>query len=181
MFATSSEPALAAPSNQASRISSSSASLVERSDSASTFASFHLRAPRAVSASPHKAARTPGTLLAAIDAPVPVQQHTTAWSAAPSTTSRAAASLAHAQSSRSPSAQAPCSTGAWPRLRSSSTPAPAQPVRPDALHHRLGDARSLVRSNRHALGAKGLLERPLTRVLPVAFGVVALLASPALA
>ncbi len=43
---------------------------------ASTLASFHLRAPRAVSASVHKAARTPSTLLAAIETPVPVQQHT---------------------------------------------------------------------------------------------------------
>jgi hypothetical protein len=44
---------------------------------ASTLASFHRRAPRAVSASVHSAARTPATLLAAIDTPVPVQQHTT--------------------------------------------------------------------------------------------------------
>jgi hypothetical protein len=43
-------------------------------------------------------------LFAAIDAPVPVQQQTTAWSARPSATSRAAASEAQAQSSRSPSA-----------------------------------------------------------------------------
>ncbi len=41
----------------------------------------------------------PSTLLAAIEAPVPVQQQTTACSARPSATSRAAASLAHAQSS----------------------------------------------------------------------------------
>ena len=40
----------------------------------------------------------PRTLLAAIDAPVPVQQQTTPCSARPSATSRAAASLAHAQS-----------------------------------------------------------------------------------
>ena len=110
-FSTSPASSLGEPSNQASRISVSSASLVVRSDRASTFASFHLRAPLAVSASAHSAARTPATLLAAIDAPVPVQQQTTPCSARPSATSRAAASLAHAQSSRSPSAKAPCTIG----------------------------------------------------------------------
>ena len=49
----------------------------------------------------------PGTLLAAIEAPVPVQQQTIACSARPSATSRAAASLAQAQSSRSASLSAP--------------------------------------------------------------------------
>ncbi len=87
--------------NQASRISESTASEVVRRESASTFASFHLRAPSAVWASPHSAARIPATLLAAIEAPVPVQQQTTACSARPSATSRAAASEAQAQSSRS--------------------------------------------------------------------------------
>jgi hypothetical protein len=61
-------------------------------------------APSAVCASAHSAARIPATLLAAIDAPVPVQHATTACSARPSATSRAAASLHHAQSWRSPSA-----------------------------------------------------------------------------
>ena len=73
-----------------------------------------------------------GTLFAAIDAPVPVQQHTTPWSARPSATSRAAASLAHAQSSRSSSLSAPCTIGSWPRRRSSSTTASATPVRSSA-------------------------------------------------
>ena len=100
-----------------------------RSDSASTFASFHLRAPRAVSASPQSAARTPGTLFAAIDAPVPVQQQTMPWSARPSATSRAAASLAHAQSSRSSSPSAPCTTG---RARARAAPR-RPPPRPGAL------------------------------------------------
>src|SRR4029077_4971738 len=59
----------AAPSH-ASRISSSTAGDAVRRLSASTFASFHLRAPAAVAASPQSAARMPGTLLAAIDAPV---------------------------------------------------------------------------------------------------------------
>ena len=72
------------------------------------------------------------TLLAAIDAPVPVQQQTTACSARPSATSRAAASTHHAQSSRSPSASAPCSDGSWPRRRSSSTTASATPFRSSA-------------------------------------------------
>ena len=49
----------------------------------------------------------PDTLFAAIDAPVPVQQHTMPCSARPSATSRAAASLAQAQSSRSASFSAP--------------------------------------------------------------------------
>ena len=83
----------------------------------------------AVSASAHSAARTPPTLFAAIDAPVPVQQHTMPWSARPSATSRAAASLAQAQSSRSPSASAPCSSGSWPSARRRSTTASATPVR----------------------------------------------------
>src|SRR5919197_1937924 len=132
MFATSSGSVLGAAANQASRISCSSASDVARRLSASTFASFHLRAPSAVGASPHSAARTPSTLLAAIDAPVPVQQQTTAWSARPSATSRAAASEAHAQSSRSASSSAPCVTTSWPRLRSSSTTASAIPTRSSA-------------------------------------------------
>lgn len=40
----------------------------------STLASFHLRAPAAVSASPQRAARISNTLLAAMETPVPVQQ-----------------------------------------------------------------------------------------------------------
>ena len=107
MFAASSGSADGPAANHASRISPSSAGDVVRSDSASTFASFHLRAPAAVSASPQSAARMPGTLFAAIDAPVPVQQQTIPCSASPAATSRAAASLAHAQSSRSVSFSAP--------------------------------------------------------------------------
>ena len=45
--------------------------------SASTFASFHSRAFRAIHGSHASAARTPGTLFAAIDVPVPVQHITT--------------------------------------------------------------------------------------------------------
>src|SRR3954453_11011843 len=132
MFSTSPASSLGRPSNQASRISASSGSLVRRSDSASTFASFHLRAPRAVSASSHKAARTPATLLAAIDAPVPVQQQTTPCLARPSATSRAAASLAHAQSARSLSVRAPWGSTSWPREINAATTASATPVRSSA-------------------------------------------------
>ena len=52
-----------------------------------TFASFQRRAPSAVAASVHSAARAPRTLLAAIEAPVPVQQKRTAVSTAPVATS----------------------------------------------------------------------------------------------
>src|SRR5919206_306000 len=92
-----------------------------------------VRAPgTADTTSPQSAARTPWTLFAAIDAPVPVQQQTMPWSARPSATSRAAASLAQAQSSRSSSVSAPCTSGSCPRLRSSPTTASATPVRSSA-------------------------------------------------
>ena len=77
-FARSSACSLGGVSNQPSRISPSTASLVVRSERASTLASFQVRAPRAVSASAQSAARIPATLLAAIEAPVPVQQQTIA-------------------------------------------------------------------------------------------------------
>ena len=82
---------LGAPANQASRISASSGSLDRRRLRASAFASFQTARAAAEYASAHRAARTPGTLFAAMEAPVPVQQQTTAWSARPSATSRAAA------------------------------------------------------------------------------------------
>src|SRR5205814_2010414 len=53
-------------------------------------------------------------------------------SARPSARSRAAASLAQAQSSRSPSARAPWGIGSWPRFRSSSTRTSATPARSSA-------------------------------------------------
>ena len=62
-FARSSSSGDGRASNQASRISASSASEVLRSESASTLASFHLRAPSAVWASTHSAARMPGDLV----------------------------------------------------------------------------------------------------------------------
>ena len=67
----------------ASSISAATTLDVSRRPSASTFASFHRRAPAAVSASVHRAARTPGTLFAAMLTPVPVQQQTTPRSQRP--------------------------------------------------------------------------------------------------
>ena len=61
-------------------------------------ASFQRRAPAAVAASAHRAARIPVTLLAAIEAPVPVQQATIACSARPAATSCAARAEHQAQS-----------------------------------------------------------------------------------
>ncbi len=60
--------------NQASRISFAIAVDVLLRLMANTFASSHNRAPFAVSESQHRAARTPGSLLAAMLTPVPVQQ-----------------------------------------------------------------------------------------------------------
>ncbi len=82
-------------------------------DSARTLAWLYLRAMRAVSASTQRAARAPGTLLAAIEAPVPDQQQTTPRSAAPSATRRATAALASTHSSSPP----PGGRGAPPRAR----------------------------------------------------------------
>ena len=62
-FARSSGSSLGSAANQASRISRSSGSEVARRLSASTFASFQARAPRAVSASAQSAARTPAHLV----------------------------------------------------------------------------------------------------------------------
>ena len=77
----------------------------------------------------------PGTLLAAIEAPVPVQQQTTAWSARPSATSRAAASEAQAQSSRSPRRARREQDRSWPRFS-------------QLLGERLGDPDPLVCGDR---------------------------------
>src|SRR4051794_24902882 len=99
-----------AAANQASRISSSAASEVRRRERASTLASFHRRAPSAVWASPHSAARTPGTLLAAIETPVPVQQQTTPRSARPPATASPTARPTSGQGSSSAT-----TTTSWPR------------------------------------------------------------------
>jgi hypothetical protein len=61
---------------------------VVRMDNARTLASFHRRDPSAVTASPQSAARTPGTLLAAMETPVPVQHHTIPNSHSPLATDR---------------------------------------------------------------------------------------------
>jgi fucose 4-O-acetylase-like acetyltransferase len=58
---------------------------------ASTLASFHSRAFLAIHGSQASAARTPGTLFAAIDVPVPVQHMTTPKSASPAATACPAA------------------------------------------------------------------------------------------
>jgi len=60
----------------ASSISSAIVREVHRMERAQILASFHARAPEAVGASQHSAHRTPGILFAAIETPVPVQQHT---------------------------------------------------------------------------------------------------------
>src|SRR5581483_5866012 len=80
---------------------------------ASTLASFQRRAPRAVSASVQRAARTPATLLAAIDTPVPVQQQTTPRSAAPDATA-------------SPTARPTSGHGSPSPTTTTSTPRPAR-------------------------------------------------------
>src|SRR5689334_12546976 len=56
-----------------------------------------------------------------MEAPVPVQQHTIAWSALPAATSRAAASEQTAHRGSAPGLRAPYATTSWPRARSSSS------------------------------------------------------------
>src|SRR5437870_5273830 len=75
-----------AVSSHASQISFATATGVARRLITRILASFHFRAPLAVCASPQRAARMPGTLLAAIDTPVPVQQKSTPCSHAPDAT-----------------------------------------------------------------------------------------------
>src|SRR5437868_13522434 len=93
-------------SSQASTISLATASGVDRRLTASTLASFQRRAPLAVSASAHKAARTPATLFAAIETPVPVQQNRTpCWQAPDATrspTARPTSTQSRGWSSRGP-------------------------------------------------------------------------------
>src|SRR5713226_10163535 len=73
--------------NHASKISFATAVDVLLRLIAKTLASSQSLAPFAVSASQHRAARTPGTLLAAIVTPVPVQQKTIPCSDLPLPTS----------------------------------------------------------------------------------------------
>src|SRR5690606_26513225 len=94
--------ASASVARNAAIISSASAGEVRRNPRARTLASFHRRAPAAVSGSVHRAARTPGTLLAAIDTPVPVQQHTTPRSAPPPATASPTRRPTSGQGSPSP-------------------------------------------------------------------------------
>ncbi len=73
MFARSSSSGSATES-QASTISRAVSGAVRFRLITSTFASFQRRAPSAIHGSQASAARTPGTLFAAIEVPVPVQQ-----------------------------------------------------------------------------------------------------------
>ena len=83
----------------------------------STFASFQRRAPSAIQGSQASAARTPGTLFAAIAVPVPVQQKRRPWSASPLATAPAtrAATSGHWSCGSS--------STSWPAARSASTAA----------------------------------------------------------
>src|SRR5438067_6049506 len=112
----SASPGSGSVARNASTISRATVGDVRRSPRARTLASFHRRAPRAVSASVHRAARTPSTLLAAMDTPVPVQQHTTPRSAWPSATASPTRRPTSGQGSSSTS-----TTTSWPRSRSDST------------------------------------------------------------
>src|SRR5215218_1004382 len=94
-------------SYQASRISRITGIGVARRLKANTLAWFHTRAPRAVWASCTKAARMPGTLLAAILAPVPVQQQTMPSSASPAATVSATCAHTSGQSDSSSLATGP--------------------------------------------------------------------------
>src|SRR5262249_42051206 len=62
-------PGSGSVANHASSISRATSGLVSRRLITSTFASFHRRAPAAVAASVHSAARTPRTLFAAMATP----------------------------------------------------------------------------------------------------------------
>src|SRR5581483_5785110 len=83
--------------------------------------------PSAVAASVHSAARTPRTLFAAIEAPVPVQQKRTAVSAAPDATSSPTRRPTAAHSSSVPAGD-PTSSTAWPRTARSAATASVRGV-----------------------------------------------------
>src|SRR3970040_1629627 len=76
-------------SSQARRISSPVSRPVSRPASASTLASLCSRLIRAVKTSPQRAARIPGTLLAAMAMPIPVPQTRTPRSTLPTVTASA--------------------------------------------------------------------------------------------
>jgi hypothetical protein len=118
----SASPGSAGAENQASRISLATISEVPRRLMQRTLAWFQARAPRAVSASPHKAARIPGTLFAAMDTPVPVQQKSTPWSATPVTTDSATVRATSGQVCDSP-LRGPARITSCPRRRRSASTA----------------------------------------------------------
>src|SRR6266516_1062385 len=115
----SASPGSGSVANHASSSSWATSGVVSRSPMTSTLASFHFRAPAAVAASVHSAARTPGTLFAAIDAPVPVQQNRTPVSISPLATSSPTRWPTSAHSMGSPPG-GPTSTTSWPRCSRSS-------------------------------------------------------------
>src|SRR5437870_2611397 len=112
--------ASASAENQASRMPLAASSDVLARLRQRTFAWFQARAPRAVSASAQSAARIPGSLFAAIDTPVPVQQKSTPKSDLPSATRSATASATSGQGLASPAGGPNSATSAPPRRRSAS-------------------------------------------------------------
>ncbi len=139
--------------NHASRTSSATAGGVDRMERARTFASFHVRAPRDVSASMQSAARTPRTLFAAIDTPVPVQQHTMPQSHVPRATASPTARPTLGQSCGDGGARAPKSATSCPRSRrslSSTVVSSAARSLPRAMR-----TRSVFASNGRAPGLDG--------------------------
>jgi len=83
----------------------------------STLASFHSRAPPAVAASPQRAARMPGTLLAAMLTPVPVQQQRTPKSTSLCATASPTHRPTDGHASSASGARAPKRRTAWPCCR----------------------------------------------------------------
>src|SRR5260370_38965470 len=114
--------------SQASTSSFATSSGVDRRLMVSTFASFQRRAPFAVCASLQSAARMPGTLFAAIDTPVPVQQNSTPCWQAPEAT-RSPTSRPTSTQSSGFSSSGPCSSTSTPTRRRCSTTASVRCVR----------------------------------------------------
>ncbi len=88
MFSSSSSSG-ASTESQAATISRAVSGVVRFRLMTRTLASFQRRAPSAIQGSQASAARTPGTLFAAIAVPVPVQQKRSPWSASPAATAPA--------------------------------------------------------------------------------------------
>jgi len=115
----------------------------------STLASFQRRAPSAIHGSHASAARTPGTLFAAIDAPVPVQQKHTPVAHSPLATSAPTCRPISAHCS-SPPPGGPTSTSSCPRASRSAATASVSAVRssdPNAIR-----MISRLEKNRYGVG-----------------------------